>query len=281
MATDTEVVLFKDTGDASNGYMVFSIEDPTNPASELLKAKVLFQHLPTNLTDARRAQYNVVPILKRTEPFLVYQSTGFREINFGLTFHARTPQDAYDIFAVSSLFRRSVLPTRRGTPTMIKLFLGSWYINYAMKISGGSYTMVRDGFTEDENGFNAVIESMDLTPSENRFVSQDVTGIAPSPQGWSEKFPSSISVGLGLKVFLSDVWAMDYKANVEAMYNSGNEETTYNPPASTQPSPEAPVQPSVEGTVSDEDVADNFWDNIMAPFTNSESSVQLGPGKRK
>lgn len=209
---NSELILFEHSGKPENGYIIFFPEDN-------VKIKALFQHLPKNLSDSRKAEFKEVTILKRTEPVLVYQYTGFRTIAFDLNFHALTPQEAYDLMAISSLLRRSVLPTKRGTPNPIKLFLGHWFINYAIKPQGNKYILVRDNFTEDENGFNAIIESVNLVPSENRFVSQEMLSISQIPQGWNEWLPSSIDVKIDVKIFLSDVWDINQIKNYNNFFS--------------------------------------------------------------
>lgn len=195
--------LFKNSGSESNGYLVF----PAAKGGGMIK--VLFQHIPENLSDGRKANYEVKEIAKRTEPLLIYQATGFREINFGLRFGARSIDEAYELYAFCNLLRRSVFPTVSGIPNTCKLNLGQFFVYYDVLDSGTGITMESSSdYSEAQNGMNCVIRDYQITPSEKRLNpdNEAAAGLKQTPANWWVKVPSEITVSLSLYVFLGTVW---------------------------------------------------------------------------
>lgn len=194
--------LFKDSGDATNGYLTFVTDNGGS-------VRVLFQHIPENLSDSRKANYEVKEIAKRTEPLLIYQATGFREISFSLRFGARTAQEAYDLYGLANLLRRSVFPTAVGIPQPCKLYLGPFFIYHKVVPSGNGVTLERDtSYSEDENGMNCVIRDYSITPSDKRLNHPEIqNGLPGTPQNWWVKVPSEVNISIGLYVFLGQVWS--------------------------------------------------------------------------
>ena len=193
------ITLFKESGDITNGYIIFYVKKTP--------IQVLFQAIPDGLTDGREASYRTVDIAKRTEPLLIYSYTGFRQVGFSLKFGVlKGKQDAYDLFALTSLIRRSVLPSKRGLPMYQKLYLGSWFINWALDPSGNGYTLTEDPYTEDPEGMFCVIQNFGITPSDKRITDIEFKDLSV-PTGWHEKVPSEINVSLNLYVFTQQVWS--------------------------------------------------------------------------
>jgi hypothetical protein len=194
--------LFKTTGSEANGYIVFP--DKTGKF-----IKVLFQHIPEGLSDGRKANYEVKEIAKRTEPLLIYQATGFREISFSLRFGARSIEEAYELYAFCNLLRRSVFPTNSGIPNTCKLHLGQFFVYYDVVDSGDGVTMQNSSdFSEAQNGMDCVVRDYQITPSEKRLNpdNNDVSGLPQTPSNWWVKVPSEITVSLSIYVFLGTVW---------------------------------------------------------------------------
>lgn len=212
------LTLFTASGDnGDNGYITFFVKKTP--------IKVLFQSIPDSLTDARDASYSEMPIAKRTEPLLIYQNTGFRKVSFGLQFAVLdgNAQDAYDMFAISSLIRRSVLPSKRGVPMYCKLNLGPWFINWALSSSGSGYTLIQDGYSEKPEGMTAIIRDWSLTPSKERYTDTNLRDKFPLPQNWWKKAPKSIAVALTVTVFAQQVWSAG-QFNMPSLKNLENDE---------------------------------------------------------
>lgn len=213
-------VLFRNSGSETNGYFVF-------PASGGGNVTVLFQHIPEDLRDGRKANYEVKEIAKRTEPLLIYQTTMFREISFSLRFGARSVQEAYEMYAFANLLRRSVFPTTAGIPNSIKLNLGPFFVYYDVQDTGNGFTLVNSpDYSESTNGMNCVITDYSITPTSERLnpslsdVPKDLQGATPS--NWWVKVPAAINISLGLYVFLGQVWG---KGCMSSSLGMGNPNT--------------------------------------------------------
>ena len=75
---------------------------------------------PENITDGVTANYNDETPVGRSEPYLVYQSTGSRDIPFKFTMHREMTENEADIENIVKYIESAVYPNYSGGVAAVK-----------------------------------------------------------------------------------------------------------------------------------------------------------------